>query len=187
MYLLISPCCLIKAKEFRTFKIYPMPHLKVYFIYFLIALQFRLSIEWWLQVFFFFTDKESDLGLPHTSVADVSGSAQSAPGGLLSKPAVEGSKTDKMEETLTCVICQDLLHDCIRWDLEAFVLQRATYCAQVVSQLLMLRLCVCVKACSLACMFSVLPATPVGWSAPVFAPPVAAPWREFVKTIFSTT
>lgn len=23
-------------------------------------------------------------------------------------------KPDKMEETLTCVICQDLLHDCVR-------------------------------------------------------------------------
>uniref|UniRef100_A0A7N8Y388 E3 ubiquitin-protein ligase CHFR n=1 Tax=Mastacembelus armatus TaxID=205130 RepID=A0A7N8Y388_9TELE len=27
--------------------------------------------------------------------------------------SVEGTKTDKMEETLTCVICQDLLHDCV--------------------------------------------------------------------------
>uniref|UniRef100_A0A7N8WRQ7 E3 ubiquitin-protein ligase CHFR n=1 Tax=Mastacembelus armatus TaxID=205130 RepID=A0A7N8WRQ7_9TELE len=32
---------------------------------------------------------------------------------VLSKPPVEGTKTDKMEETLTCVICQDLLHDCV--------------------------------------------------------------------------
>lgn len=24
-------------------------------------------------------------------------------------------KPDKMEETLTCVICQDLLHDCVRY------------------------------------------------------------------------
>lgn len=23
-------------------------------------------------------------------------------------------KPDKMEETLTCIICQDLLHDCVR-------------------------------------------------------------------------
>uniref|UniRef100_A0A8P4KA41 E3 ubiquitin-protein ligase CHFR n=1 Tax=Dicentrarchus labrax TaxID=13489 RepID=A0A8P4KA41_DICLA len=34
-------------------------------------------------------------------------------GSLLSKPPVEGAKTDKMEESLTCVICQDLLHDCV--------------------------------------------------------------------------
>uniref|UniRef100_A0A6Q2YUP0 E3 ubiquitin-protein ligase CHFR n=1 Tax=Esox lucius TaxID=8010 RepID=A0A6Q2YUP0_ESOLU len=26
---------------------------------------------------------------------------------------VEGAKTDKMEESLTCIICQDLLHDCV--------------------------------------------------------------------------
>ncbi|KAM4745932.1 E3 ubiquitin-protein ligase CHFR [Anableps anableps] len=39
--------------------------------------------------------------------------AGSAKGGLLSKPLVEETKTDKMEESLTCVICQDLLHDCI--------------------------------------------------------------------------
>lgn len=24
-------------------------------------------------------------------------------------------KPDKMEETLTCIICQDLLHDCVRY------------------------------------------------------------------------
>uniref|UniRef100_A0A665X5Q5 E3 ubiquitin-protein ligase CHFR n=1 Tax=Echeneis naucrates TaxID=173247 RepID=A0A665X5Q5_ECHNA len=40
-------------------------------------------------------------------------SAKGSPGNLLSKPPVEGTKTDKMEETLTCVICQDLLHDCV--------------------------------------------------------------------------
>uniref|UniRef100_A0A8C6NNT9 E3 ubiquitin-protein ligase CHFR n=1 Tax=Nothobranchius furzeri TaxID=105023 RepID=A0A8C6NNT9_NOTFU len=45
--------------------------------------------------------------------AGVSGSAQTVPGTLLTKPVVEGTKTDKMEESLTCVICQDLLHDCI--------------------------------------------------------------------------
>ncbi|XP_036000494.1 E3 ubiquitin-protein ligase CHFR [Fundulus heteroclitus] len=39
--------------------------------------------------------------------------AGSAKGGLLSRPHVEETKTDKMEESLTCVICQDLLHDCI--------------------------------------------------------------------------
>lgn len=36
-----------------------------------------------------------------------------------SQPAPEGvrapaMKPDKMEETLTCIICQDLLHDCVR-------------------------------------------------------------------------
>uniref|UniRef100_A0A8C6L4M9 E3 ubiquitin-protein ligase CHFR n=1 Tax=Nothobranchius furzeri TaxID=105023 RepID=A0A8C6L4M9_NOTFU len=54
-----------------------------------------------------------DQGFPNTSRAGVSGSAQTVPGTLLTKPVVEGTKTDKMEESLTCVICQDLLHDCI--------------------------------------------------------------------------
>lgn len=56
------------------------------------------------------TDKDFDSSLPHTSSTEVAGSAR---GSLLSKPPVEGTKTDKMEETLTCVICQDLLHDCV--------------------------------------------------------------------------
>ncbi|XP_066510581.1 E3 ubiquitin-protein ligase CHFR-like isoform X2 [Hoplias malabaricus] len=29
------------------------------------------------------------------------------------KESGEGAKTDKMEESLTCIICQDLLHDCV--------------------------------------------------------------------------
>ncbi|XP_014841479.1 PREDICTED: E3 ubiquitin-protein ligase CHFR [Poecilia mexicana] len=41
---------------------------------------------------------------------DVTGSAK---GDVLSKLPVKETKTDKMEESLTCVICQDLLHDCI--------------------------------------------------------------------------
>ncbi|XP_040898165.1 E3 ubiquitin-protein ligase CHFR [Toxotes jaculatrix] len=55
-------------------------------------------------------DKEYDSGSPHTSSTEVGGSAK---GSHLSKPPVEETKTDKMEETLTCVICQDLLHDCV--------------------------------------------------------------------------
>uniref|UniRef100_A0AAQ6AAH8 E3 ubiquitin-protein ligase CHFR n=1 Tax=Amphiprion ocellaris TaxID=80972 RepID=A0AAQ6AAH8_AMPOC len=43
----------------------------------------------------------------------VVGSTKGNLGNLLSKPPVEGTKTDKMEESLTCVICQDLLHDCV--------------------------------------------------------------------------
>ncbi|KAA8592975.1 hypothetical protein FQN60_018430 [Etheostoma spectabile] len=50
------------------------------------------------------------LDLPHTSSTEVVGSTK---GNLLSKPPAEGTKTDKMEESLTCVICQDLLHDCV--------------------------------------------------------------------------
>ena len=33
---------------------------------------------------------------------------------LAGKERAEGAKTDKMEESLTCIICQDLLHDCVR-------------------------------------------------------------------------
>ncbi|KAG7241371.1 hypothetical protein INR49_025571, partial [Caranx melampygus] len=58
-------------------------------------------------------DKDFDSSLPHTSSTEVAGSAGGSLGSLLSKPPVEGTKTDKMEETLTCVICQDLLHDCV--------------------------------------------------------------------------
>ncbi|CAB1322131.1 unnamed protein product, partial [Coregonus sp. 'balchen'] len=63
-------------------------------------------------------DKDYDFGLPHTSsIAVVSPSPAKASliRDLLGKAAVtvEGAKTDKMEESLTCVICQDLLHDCV--------------------------------------------------------------------------
>ncbi|XP_071338227.1 E3 ubiquitin-protein ligase CHFR [Trachinotus anak] len=58
-------------------------------------------------------DGDYDSSLPHTSTTEVVGSAKGSLGSLLSKPPVEGTKTDKMEETLTCVICQDLLHDCV--------------------------------------------------------------------------
>lgn len=57
--------------------------------------------------------KDYDLGLPHTSRTEAVGSTKGSLGSLLSKPPVEGTKTDKMEESLTCVICQDLLHDCV--------------------------------------------------------------------------
>ncbi|CAB1319967.1 unnamed protein product [Coregonus sp. 'balchen'] len=63
-------------------------------------------------------DKNYDFGLPHTSSIEVVGPGP-AKGtlirDLLGKAAVtvEGAKTDKMEESLTCIICQDLLHDCV--------------------------------------------------------------------------
>uniref|UniRef100_A0A672YQL5 E3 ubiquitin-protein ligase CHFR n=1 Tax=Sphaeramia orbicularis TaxID=375764 RepID=A0A672YQL5_9TELE len=34
-------------------------------------------------------------------------------GSVLPKPPADRTKTDKMEESLTCIICQDLLHDCV--------------------------------------------------------------------------
>uniref|UniRef100_A0A8C8DMA0 E3 ubiquitin-protein ligase CHFR n=1 Tax=Oryzias sinensis TaxID=183150 RepID=A0A8C8DMA0_9TELE len=56
-----------------------------------------------------FLDKECASDLPFTTCPKVDGSADKDS----SKSAVKETKTDKMEESLTCVICQDLLHDCI--------------------------------------------------------------------------
>uniref|UniRef100_A0A3B3DUP3 E3 ubiquitin-protein ligase CHFR n=1 Tax=Oryzias melastigma TaxID=30732 RepID=A0A3B3DUP3_ORYME len=56
--------------------------------------------------YFLFT-QHCGSGLPLSTCTAVSAEEDS------SKPAVKGAKTDKMEESLTCVICQDLLHDCI--------------------------------------------------------------------------
>ncbi|KAJ4942078.1 hypothetical protein JOQ06_012095 [Pogonophryne albipinna] len=56
------------------------------------------------------TEHEKDYDLPHTSSGEVVDSAKAS---VLTKAPVEGIKTDKMEESLTCVICQDLLHDCV--------------------------------------------------------------------------
>ncbi|XP_074527141.1 E3 ubiquitin-protein ligase CHFR [Halichoeres trimaculatus] len=56
------------------------------------------------------TDQDYDAGLQHTPSSEVVASTEKCPP---AKPRVEGAKTDKMEESLTCVICQDLLHDCV--------------------------------------------------------------------------
>ncbi|XP_071208813.1 E3 ubiquitin-protein ligase CHFR-like isoform X3 [Salvelinus alpinus] len=65
-------------------------------------------------------DKDYDFGLPHTSSIAVVGPSPAKVSlirDLLGKAAVavtvEEAKTDKMEESLTCIICQDLLHDCV--------------------------------------------------------------------------
>ncbi|XP_070821276.1 E3 ubiquitin-protein ligase CHFR [Chaetodon trifascialis] len=59
------------------------------------------------------TDDHKDYDLAHASSTQVVGSSKESPRNLMSKLPVEGAKTDKMEESLTCVICQDLLHDCV--------------------------------------------------------------------------
>ncbi|XP_049326546.1 E3 ubiquitin-protein ligase CHFR isoform X1 [Astyanax mexicanus] len=41
------------------------------------------------------------------------GDSSIAPPAKSVKDSREGEKTDKMEESLTCIICQDLLHDCV--------------------------------------------------------------------------
>ncbi|CAL8346383.1 unnamed protein product [Lota lota] len=59
-------------------------------------------------------DKDHDTALPHTSSSGPSGPAQGLLRDLLGRKApAEEAKTDKMEDSLTCIICQDLLHDCI--------------------------------------------------------------------------
>lgn len=55
------------------------------------------------------TDEEIDLNL-QLLVADQCGNAQTS----CEDVRVASVKPDKMEETLTCIICQDLLHDCVR-------------------------------------------------------------------------
>jgi len=56
------------------------------------------------------TDGEPELTL-QLLVVDQCGDSHSALGNVRS----EAVKPDKMEETLTCIICQDLLHDCVRY------------------------------------------------------------------------
>lgn len=53
--------------------------------------------------------------LPHTSRTEVDSlpARDVAAPPVEAKPTAGGAKTDKMEESLTCVICQDLLHDCV--------------------------------------------------------------------------
>lgn len=55
-----------------------------------------------------------DADLPHTSSTEVDSVSKRSCVHVESKPSADGTKTDKMEESLTCVICQDLLHDCVR-------------------------------------------------------------------------
>lgn len=62
---------------------------------------------------FVLTDSSSDL--PHTSTTAEDGLVKTGVRNNVAKPPADGTKTDKMEESLTCVICQDLLHDCIRF------------------------------------------------------------------------
>ncbi|XP_046871714.1 E3 ubiquitin-protein ligase CHFR isoform X2 [Hypomesus transpacificus] len=58
-------------------------------------------------------DAVSDLASPHTSSTEALAPAKGSLRDLLGKQPKEGTKTDKMEESLTCIICQDLLHDCV--------------------------------------------------------------------------
>ncbi|TRY87715.1 hypothetical protein DNTS_018539 [Danionella cerebrum] len=55
------------------------------------------------------TDRDDPVGFGSTD----GDSAVSADGGATGKSKHEGAKRDKMEESLSCIICQDLLYDCI--------------------------------------------------------------------------
>ncbi|XP_034026974.1 E3 ubiquitin-protein ligase CHFR-like isoform X2 [Thalassophryne amazonica] len=58
-------------------------------------------------------DKDYATELPQTSNAEVADGDKGSVGLGMSKLPTEGRKPDKMEESLTCIICQDLLHDCV--------------------------------------------------------------------------
>lgn len=149
----------------------------------------KMSTEAWTSCYsvsgcmmFVLADSSSDL--PHTSTTAGGGLDKTGVRNDVAKPPVDGTKTDKMEESLTCVICQDLLHDCIRF--VAFILWpwlglRDAACPERWNE------CVSPSACSLACTSSAPPATRVGWSVPLSVPPAAAPWRGFVRTTSWTT
>ncbi|KAI1901068.1 hypothetical protein AGOR_G00056330 [Albula goreensis] len=59
------------------------------------------------------TDKDYDFGLADPGFGEAESPPKVFPVALVGKSAAEGAKTDKMEESLTCIICQDLLHDCV--------------------------------------------------------------------------
>uniref|UniRef100_A0A8C6UKV8 E3 ubiquitin-protein ligase CHFR n=1 Tax=Neogobius melanostomus TaxID=47308 RepID=A0A8C6UKV8_9GOBI len=59
------------------------------------------------------TNIGSDPGVPHSSNTDGSGPSAGSNASVVSEPPAEANKTDKMEESLTCIICQDLLYDCV--------------------------------------------------------------------------
>ncbi|KAJ8415382.1 hypothetical protein AAFF_G00423620, partial [Aldrovandia affinis] len=53
------------------------------------------------------TDKDYDFGLPDAGFGEAESPApKAALVALVGKSATEGAKTDKMEESLTCIICQ---------------------------------------------------------------------------------
>ncbi|KPP70552.1 E3 ubiquitin-protein ligase CHFR-like [Scleropages formosus] len=52
-------------------------------------------------------------GLPDSGFTEAGDPAKVAVGTLVQKGTTEGPKIDKMEESLTCIICQDLLYDCV--------------------------------------------------------------------------
>uniref|UniRef100_A0A673H1R5 E3 ubiquitin-protein ligase CHFR n=1 Tax=Sinocyclocheilus rhinocerous TaxID=307959 RepID=A0A673H1R5_9TELE len=52
-------------------------------------------------------------GSSHSDSAVSAAAPQVSLRGAAGKEKTEGATTDKMEESLTCIVCQDLLHDCV--------------------------------------------------------------------------
>uniref|UniRef100_A0A3B3SCI7 E3 ubiquitin-protein ligase CHFR n=1 Tax=Paramormyrops kingsleyae TaxID=1676925 RepID=A0A3B3SCI7_9TELE len=59
------------------------------------------------------TEKDYEFDLPDTESTEAEGPHKGPVEAPVRKGAAEGSKVDKMEESLTCIICQDLLYDCV--------------------------------------------------------------------------
>ncbi|XP_012671439.1 E3 ubiquitin-protein ligase CHFR [Clupea harengus] len=59
------------------------------------------------------TDGGDESSLPPSVCSELAALPKQPLVELAGKERAEGAKTDKMEESLTCIICQDLLHDCV--------------------------------------------------------------------------
>uniref|UniRef100_A0A8C2PN94 E3 ubiquitin-protein ligase CHFR n=1 Tax=Cyprinus carpio TaxID=7962 RepID=A0A8C2PN94_CYPCA len=61
------------------------------------------------------TDKDDQRGCgsSHSDCAVSAAAPQVSLRGAAGKDKTEGATTDKMEESLACIVCQDLLHDCV--------------------------------------------------------------------------
>uniref|UniRef100_A0A673H2Q6 E3 ubiquitin-protein ligase CHFR n=1 Tax=Sinocyclocheilus rhinocerous TaxID=307959 RepID=A0A673H2Q6_9TELE len=58
-------------------------------------------------------DDQNGCGSSHSDSAVSAAAPQVSLRGAAGKEKTEGATTDKMEESLTCIVCQDLLHDCV--------------------------------------------------------------------------
>lgn len=78
---------------------------------------------------FVWTGKDYCPDLPHMSTTEEVGPVKTGVNNVTKAP-VGQTKTDKMEESLTCVICQDLLYDCVRFGTLIFVVFRGAACPE---------------------------------------------------------
>uniref|UniRef100_A0A671Q0S5 E3 ubiquitin-protein ligase CHFR n=1 Tax=Sinocyclocheilus anshuiensis TaxID=1608454 RepID=A0A671Q0S5_9TELE len=58
-------------------------------------------------------DDQNGCGSSHSDSAVSAAAPPVSLRGAAGKEKTEGATTDKMEESLTCIVCQDLLHDCV--------------------------------------------------------------------------